>query len=167
MKKFSVLLGIVLLLIWGGVRVVSYIQFDRNCEGYLKRAADANNITLARGELAKALKYMESHELTNGYTSILYTTPDEDVEFWYINIKSAYEQLLKLDPEAVSDLEESNILMKLRETLCDNGKDGSSITVPSGISIYPYNVLWCVMAFGGLLFMLLGIGWKEFFDIIL
>jgi len=141
--------GLILFVVWAGVRIFSDIQFNRNCKGYLKRAADANNIELAREELGKALQYMEYHQLTEGYASILYTTPDEDLGFWYKNIKAAHNQLLKIDPEAISDLEESNVLMKLRETLCDRSNGNTSVTVPSGISIYPFNLLWCIVCMLG------------------
>ncbi|MDR0283128.1 MAG: hypothetical protein LBI53_07785 [Candidatus Peribacteria bacterium] len=156
--------GILLFLVWIAVRIVAYVQFDRNCEGYLKRAADANNIELASRELAEALKYMQNHDLTFGYTSILYTTPDEDMGFWYKNTESAWQQLLRLDPETISDLEESNILMKLRETLCDNTSSGPSITAPPGISIYPNNALWCILAWLSVICAIGGFIWKVFED---
>jgi hypothetical protein len=153
-----------MLLLWCGVRAVSSIQFDQQCEGYLKRAADANNIELAREELGKALQYTEAHGLTEGYTSVLYRTPDEDLGFWYTNLKAAHSQLGKINQDSISDLEESNVLMKLRETLCDSGKSGSSITVPSGISVFPNNTLWFIIGWGGLLFLLIGIPYEVFVD---
>lgn len=113
------------------------IQFDRKCEGHLKRAAYANTIEVAKKELAMAINYMEKEGLTSGYTSILYTTPDEDVGFWYENIKSAYQELEQVNPDA-TQLEKTNVLMKLRETLMD----GNSVTVPSGIYKHPNNFVY-------------------------
>lgn len=43
--------------------------------------------------------------------------------------------------------------MKLRETLTDNGKNGTSITYPDGISIFPNNGLWAFLIW----FSLIGI----------
>ncbi len=69
--------------LWAGARILNNIQFDRGCEGHLKRAADANTIAVAIPEVDKALKYIEDNDLTEGYTSILYNTPDEDIGYWY------------------------------------------------------------------------------------
>lgn len=125
------------------VRGVNLLVFEKGCEGYLKRAADANTVEQAKKELTIAITYMERHNLTEGCTSILWQTPDEDVAFWYNNIKSSREELSKVTGQT-TPLEKTNILMKLRETLLDESKDGSSVTVPSGISIYPHNLLYVI-----------------------
>ena len=136
------ILVIVGTLLWGGLRVINSIQFTQGCKGHLKRAADANTVQLAKEELAIALNYIEAHELTSGYTSVLYRTPDEDVEFWYRNLSSALAELSAMKPDATM-LEKSNMLMKLRETLLDDGEKGTKVTRPRGISIYPNNVAYC------------------------
>jgi len=118
-------------------------MFEKDCEGYLKRAADANTVEQAKKELTIAITYMEKHNLIEGYTSILYQTPDEDVAFWYNNIKSSREELSKVTGQT-TPLEKTNILMKLRETLLDGGSEGDNVTIPSGISIYPYNLLYMI-----------------------
>lgn len=141
MKIFFATLLLLPLLIWGTLRTVNGISFNRNCEGYLKRAADANTVAQAKIELGRAIKYMEENGLTHGYTSVVYTTPDEDVEFWYNNVKSAKSELEKVTDET-TPLERTNMLMKLRETLLDSGEKESSVTVPEGISIYPNNVMY-------------------------
>ncbi len=41
------------------------------------------------------------------------------------------------------------MLMKLRETLVDQGETSVVVTVPPGISIFPYNTLfalWCAIS---------------------
>lgn len=155
MKK---LLGVLLLVLtfvgWGSYRIVASIQFDRNCGGHLKRAADANTVELAKSELATVVMYLEANRMTDGYTSVIYTTPNEDVGFWYTNLKSSLEELMKMSSEA-SPLERSNMLIKLRESLLDEGKN-STETAPSGISVYPNNTL--VGFFGFLTFVLAVIG---------
>ena len=137
MKFLAILFG-VLFSIWLCIITIFSIQFDRNCGGYLKRAADANTVELAKKELYKSYQYMLRNNLTEGYTSIIYNTPDEDIGFWFKNIESSYRELENI-PDKASQLEKTNVLMKLRETLLDKVEKGESITVPKGISRYPYN----------------------------
>ena len=148
MKKYSksfLVMSIIFTLLfvsWMAVRIVKTIQFDFDCGAYLKRAANANTIELAKTELGKALDYVEENELTDGIVSIFLKNPSNDVGFWYKNMKSAYEELVNL-PEDASSLEKTNVLMKLRESLTDSGDSGStSIIAPSGITVYPNNVLY-------------------------
>jgi hypothetical protein len=123
---------------------VKNVKFTQECKGHLKRAADANSVSLAIAELQQALQYIENNHLTSGYTSVIYNTPDEDVEFWYTNIKASLTELTNLSPTA-SSFEKSNVLMKLRETLLDNTKEGTSVTYPEGIQRYPNNLLWVIL----------------------
>ncbi len=132
-------LGFLLFALWGGVRVVSDIGFVQDCEGYLKRAADANTVELAAVELAKAVEYAKNNNLTSGFTSVMYRTPDEDVGFWYRNLAQSLEELQKVKPDT-AQLERTNVLMKLRETLMDTEGGHMSVTVPPGLSVYPQNV---------------------------
>ena len=120
--------------------IVAGISFDINCGDYLTRAADANTVELAVQELETALNYIEANNLTDGYTSVIYKSPDEDLGFWYTNIKSAYEELKSI-PDNATMMEKSNALMKLRETLLDNGEKGEHLTIPPGIAVYPNNAL--------------------------
>lgn len=117
-----------------------HIEFDIHCAGNIKRAADANTVEIAKKELKTVLDYLEYYRMTEGYTSILWKGPEEDVGFWYNNIKSAYLELEKVK-ETTSQLEKTNILLKLRETLLDR----NDITVPPGIVFFPYNVLFCFL----------------------
>ena len=104
-------------------------------------------------EMTKALDYIERNRLTDGYTSVLWTTEDENIGFWYENVKACKAEL-----EAClnsSQLEQTNVLMKVRESLMD----GKELTIPCGISRYPNNASW--MIFGWLSFFLImgGIIW--------
>ena len=137
----SVVLFAIILIVIVAFQIVLGIQFNQNCEGYLKRAADANTISMAEKELEIALEYIEKNKLTKGYTSVLYNTPDEDVGFWYNNLKESMKELQQITPEA-TQLEQSNVLMKLRETLLDSTDSGTSVTCPSGISLFPHNDTW-------------------------
>ena len=122
-------------IIWIVARTVEYVRFDINCGGHLKRAADANTIGLAQEELQSALEYMEESGLTDGSTHVLWKTPATDIGFLYQNLSDANAELLYL-PESTSSLERTNVLMKLRETILDEGQH-VSVTLPEGISVYP------------------------------
>jgi len=124
------------------MRISKGIELKQNVTGYLKRAADANTIKLANEELTKSIKYLESKNLTTGYTSILWKTPDEDIDFWYRNLKASQSELSNLKSE--SALEKTNVLIKLRETLLDSGEK-SKVTVPKGLAVYPNNKLWAFL----------------------
>jgi hypothetical protein len=132
----STVLGIVVC----GFMIYCSIQFDRNCSGYLKRAADANTIELAKQELRKAVDYIESENLTSGSSHFLFSTPSTDLEFWYLNLKASLEEL-EATPDDVDRLVASNQLLKLRETLLDQGEKGARVTKPRNIKIYPNQVL--------------------------
>lgn len=133
-----------------GMRGIQTIQFQQECGGYVKRAADANTVPMAEQELARVVLYLEEKNLTEGYTSVFYRTPNEDVGFWYRNLKSALEELRKIQPDA-TQLETSNVLIKLRETLLDRDDEKTSVTVPAGIEVYPYNkafAYWTLLSLG-------------------
>lgn len=125
---------------WLGARMVNSVQFDHQCEAYLKRAADANTVEIAKENLAKAIGYAEENNLTEGIVSIFFHNPRNDIGFWYENMKACYEELEGL-PEDATSLERTNMLMKLRESLVDTG-ESTSVTVPNGISVYPNNVMY-------------------------
>lgn len=134
---------------WGIARTIKAISFDQNCGQYLKRSADANSIEMAKEELGIAISYAESHGLTEGTVSIFLHQPKNDIGYWYRNMKEAYKELEEV-PEDTSRMEKTNILMKLRETLTDEGESGVEVTIPDGISIYPYNVSyfwWSIVSF--------------------
>jgi hypothetical protein len=134
-------LAVAAFVIWCGVRIVASVHADQQYLGFLKQAADANSVKLANEKLTAALNEIERQGLTGGYTSVLYSTPDEDLGFWYKNLKTSKAELDSL-PETASSLEKSNMLIKLRETLLDHGSGSESITYPEGISVFPNNTLY-------------------------
>lgn len=114
--------------------IVLNIKFDKDCAGYLEQVANANSNELALKSIDKAIKFIEENELTEGYTSILYRTESDNVGFWYENIKSCQKELSEsLDS---SQLEKSNILLKVRESLMTNKGE---LIIPRGITRYPHN----------------------------
>lgn len=132
------------------VRGTMSIRFDQNCGGYLKRAANAITVETAARELSRALEYADRAELTGGYTSVLWRTPDEDVGFWYRNLRDSLAELQSVKPDA-SPLERTNLLMKLRETLLDQGDNGPHLAAPPGLSAYPFNAVLAVFGWVSLL----------------
>lgn len=126
------------------IRITKSVSLKQNCTGYLKRAADANTVETAKEQLQKSIQYLEANDITKGYTSVFYQTPDEDVEFWYKNLKASENELMKVD-STTSSMEKTNLLMKLRETLLDNSEKGDKLTVPDGLSRYPNNGMWGIL----------------------
>lgn len=139
------------------------IEFNQNCKGYLKQAADANTVELALDRLDKALSYIESKGWTEGYTSILWKTEDENIGFWYDNLKASRQELILVQNS--SQLEQTNVLMKLRETLTESTDKGTAITYPAGLWKYPHNglyaVLCCIVNILGFIAFAFIVAWLE------
>ncbi len=129
-----------LALITPTVSIVKEIQFDQQCACFLKQAADACSIELAEKQLNKVIDYIEKKGLTTGYTSVVYKTEDENIGFWYENLKVCQKELA--ETRGNSTLENTNVLMKLRESLTDNAEKGTILTIPSGIYLYPNNAAY-------------------------
>lgn len=140
--KYLIILILFIVSLFTPVKcVLNHIEFEQQCAGFLKQAADANTIKTAILPLHNAVNYLEENNITSGYTSIIYKTPDEDISFWYNNLKSSLEEL-RSTPKDITRLEESNMLLKLRETLLDETQYGTKVTIPDGISRYPHNGLY-------------------------
>ena len=139
----GIILGIATLIFWIHLAILAVHQ-TQNCTGHLKRAADANTIDLALKELTVAIDYIEAKGLTEGYTSVFWKTPGEDLGFFYTNLMNCREELI-VASWSEDQLMKSNVLMKLRETLIDNGEKGDSLTYPDGMSRYPHNVRYAIL----------------------
>lgn len=155
MKTVLSIIAVVIAMSIIGMRISKSIAFKQNVKGILKHAADANTIELAKEELTKVITYLEQNDLTTGYTSIVWKTPDEDIDFWYRNLKASLRELEKIGPETTS-LEKTNVLIKLRETLLDSG-ERTRVTYPEGISVYPHNKMWAVLMILAFISMIIGI----------
>ena len=73
------------------------------------------------------------------------------MEFWYQNLKASKKELEKTTNS--TSLEKTNVLLKLRETLLDQGDKKSKITYPQGLAIYPNNKLLAGLFLISLLFL--------------
>ena len=143
MKKTYIFLCIICILIpifvYGGA-IIKTIQMDANCISYFTLAADANSVELAEKHLTTGIKYLEANNITSGSTKILINNPKNNIGIWYENLKSAQTQLQEMNKrEDLTELEESNALMKLRETLLSSE---GRVTHPSMISFYPGHISW-------------------------
>lgn len=136
MKKTLLIILAIIMFILPAVTwtysIVKNVQFNANCGEYLKMAADANSIDIAEKHLSTALSYLESNNLTSGYTKIFIYRPTNDIGLWYTNLKTAQTQLQEMQNSEYTELEQSNMLMKLRETILDGD---SALTHPMGISM--------------------------------
>ncbi len=120
-------------------------------------AAHANGGARAHGQLQKAFNYLDSQGINenSAYTSIFYNDQTENVGYWKTNLDTCLKELESL-PKTSSMQEQSNVLMRLRESLVTHGQSGDSVRHPDGIEIYPNNVLfmvWGVLSVPGLIVM--------------
>ena len=123
-----------------GTAIVKSIKMEADCISYFQMAADANSVELAEKHLTSGIEYLEENNLTEGFTKIFVYKPTNDLGLWYENLKSAQAQLQELnDREELTELEESDVLMKLRETLLNSE---GSVTHPFLISFYPNYLTW-------------------------
>ena len=121
--------------------IVKDIQFSANCGDYLELSADANSVVLAEKHLTTAINYLEENNLTSGQAKWFVAYPKNDISLWFENLKTAQMQLQKMIKDGnYTELEQSNMLMKLRETLMDDG-ESASITLPLAISLWPNGTL--------------------------
>lgn len=155
MGKSIFIASSVSLMLAALVSVYLWYDFSKGCEDYLKLAGDAPNVERADGFLENALEYIEENNMTSGNSAILFTKPSNDVGIWYNQIKGAKsttENILKrktADPDSVTQLEQDNALMKIREVVLDNASTGTSVTSPQWIEWYPNQRLmmfWWIMS---------------------
>lgn len=154
------LFSIVLLCGSCGMSCAKEISFDQDIGAHLKCAADAQTVEVAQSELSLAIANIEERGLTRGYTGIVYNTQEDNLGFWYHNLKTSQAELASV-AGSTDVLTKSNVLMRLRNTLLDHTSQGERITVPTNAAFYPnvfaYVVLpffWIIMA-GISVFMLM------------
>ena len=151
------------LLFLGCYAKVADWRWEANCGDWLESAANANTIAIAKDRLDKAINYVEANNLSSGSCYWLWWTPKTDLKIWYDNLKATQAELSST-PATVSRLEESNVLLKLRETLTDEGEKGKTeVVAPYGISLHPgYGVtMWgfvvtTLLSFIGLVMVCIG-----------
>lgn len=131
---------------------ISEYKFNTRFQQYIERAANANTISLAKGNLDIAILYLENNNLTNGVVSVILHQPCNDIGYYYSNLKSAQKELNNTSYLA-TQLETSNILLKLHETLLGNIQ--GEMPGPNGMARYPYNRIIFLMFIGGIFLYLI------------
>ena len=145
----SIITGIISIIIFCAIPTYCSLKWQANCGEWLQQASNANSASIGLERLTNAINYLESNKITQGSSHIIYATPNTNVEIWYQNLKAAQKQLQdSVNNKNLSNLEESNILMKLRETLTE--KD--AVIVPENIVYYPNGFMFL---FGSLFFVCL------------
>ena len=155
MKKQSLvalaIISILVPFVYYGAMIVRGIEFNIDCTGYLSLAVNANSVEIAEERLTTAIEYLEANNMTSGDCKfIIANRPENNIDFWYTNLKSAQAQLREIiTNNTASELEKSNVLIKLRETLLDDNE----LVIPENLWIYPNQTIIIIFAIimGGLL----------------
>ena len=148
---FVLVLGVASLFSCCTVSCLRGIDLEQRVTGHLELAASANQPGLAVAELRAAVTGMNADiaacdEPHRCYTSVLWKTPAEDVGFWKANIIATIADLEALPPDA-DHLVVSNVLLKVRDTLTEQGNGGTRLVGPTGLCKYPHNgafALWAL-----------------------
>ncbi|MBI2013896.1 MAG: hypothetical protein HYS87_03665 [Candidatus Colwellbacteria bacterium] len=117
---------------WGITRMVMAENYDNEIGDHLERAGTANTVELALPELQIAIANIEARGLTHGDSTLIGKgSVQDDVGFWYANLKAVQGDLERLSADSTPH-EKNLVLVKLKMTL--------QTVHPGGISIYPHNV---------------------------
>ncbi len=128
---------VLILIVYGIARGYVQYRFDVDCGAHLVRAANAPTIPLALESMDTVLAYCEEHGKTQGHSDIFLNKPENDVGYWYERLVSARDELRTVQADA-SSMAATNLLMKLRETITDNG----NLTLPTAIATFPNHIAW-------------------------
>ena len=148
MKTILISLSIVLFVLCLGYGTYKNVVFDYQCKEYLSLAANANSIELARTNLDKAIQYIEQNQLTSGNTAFFIKGPSTDLTSWYANLKACQKEVWTMDVKKGTVLEETNLLMKLRESLMSEGL----IIIPENIALHPNQLQYMIVLGCSILF---------------
>jgi hypothetical protein len=158
-RGWQLVLGVLLVLVlpaWAAVRLYRSAEFDRNCQDHLAKAAVALYRADAQEELGAALAYLRAKGIdgTSGHTAIFGATQDTDVGAWYGKVGDAHELLSQ--PTSTNS---GYLLSRVREYLTErDGKGGTQLATPPGISVYPHNRLYAFWGVAGFIAFLVGLG---------
>lgn len=146
-KGLCFVLGVISLVVIIIVSVSMWYGFKSNCGDYLKLAGDAPTVEKANVFLGKAINYLEQKDKTSGNSAFIFRTPANDVGIWYGQLTGAKAIADSLIKNGTS-LEKSNALMKIRETVLDQGEKGTVVTLPTKIASFPYQwpmLIWWIV----------------------
>ena len=123
--------------------VVLTKRFVWGCSAHILNAATTTSVEVAKRELEIAISYAEAYDLTEGNTSIGGRNPNCDIGLWYQNLKDAYNKLESAGGTTL--LEESNVLMEVRESLTVASPIKMEARVPNNIWYYHYQLLLVIL----------------------
>jgi hypothetical protein len=148
--KIPLIMIVTIFAAWLSARIFFAFDFYYNCESYLVSAAHANSVKTAKQELTKALTYLKNHNLTNGQIPIFIVNPSGNIGLWYEKLNNS---MIELPSEASIDQDKNTVaLSNLKNTILHRSIFGIKVIHPSGISIYPHNILffiWGLFSFIG------------------
>lgn len=127
-------------------------QLKQEFSGYLRQSAASNSPQLALQTLERSVNYLENHGLTSGNTSAFIEVPENDLGFFYSNLKQSRDEL-KTITDSTSSMEKSNVLLKLRETLITHGEKGDRVQMPDNLAFYPNQALWKVLFWAAIIYI--------------
>lgn len=136
---------------WAITRIIKKEIFDNNFTYHINQSMSGTDPSKSYEEFVSALLYLQSHNLTSGYTTIVIRSPSEDISIFYDGIfkKFQYSQkLASLPPEEIKQYQEYVVNKNLATT---------QIKEPEGISIYPYNGIYFVWMLISILLLVLSI----------
>lgn len=144
MKNFKIIygLGLFLSLMFLMVYVPAHIELQQDIVSPLKKASDAPTLQSANELLKKAVGNIEKKGLDEGNSYLLYADDNSSLDLWYGQLKLAQIETDKLlSDSSLSRVDMSNHLIKLRETIVDDTNNGTKVTKPPYLQLYPYNWL--------------------------
>lgn len=134
---------------WAVTRGVLSASFSNNCGEYLAQASSSTTPEKALQDLESVIEYAEYNSMTEGFTTIAWSTPpSEDVGRWYESLTDIQEQLQGLVDDEPQDLGELSSFVALKSQQFQNMKTLIR-QPPDGISIFGYNqvfFLWFVIS---------------------
>lgn len=158
MKTFT-FICILLTIITIGCCTSDRINYVQECGSYINQINNANDPELALKNINIAIKYLEDNDITHGYTSAIYKTEGDNIEFFYKNLLSCRKNIQDFINKYMNNgnnVIDDSVIGKqyawqmIKEKYFDElGFKGE----PLGISRYPHNTAYMIM------WIILIIGW--------
>lgn len=163
MRKIMLIIALLLTFYTITIIIIDIVliwRFKIHCEHFLKLAADAPTVELADKYLEKVVSYILKRNLTQGNTAYFIKTPENDLSLWSRQIFEAANlvrelTLKKKEGKEVTPLEESNVLMRIRQTILDEAGDRPIMTIPDYIHVYPNQHFFLFSELLGIIFAIL------------
>jgi hypothetical protein len=130
------------------------IPFDNSVNNKLKVISDAPTVEKAITGLDEVATALEQRGMTKGDTSLFWEDPRNDVATFYNDYIIGSRDSLKASV-GKDELTKTNTLLRVQKTLIDPGAGstgGVTVTMPSGLWIYPYNKQYFWFEIGTFLF---------------